>query len=122
MTVPQSKQEWLDLLIKTSLEGGFPSLKGNGSVCMYRGNQGRKCFIGHLIPDGAYQLRLEGPLYRVMAMLPEWVPGVALLAEVQWVHDSLASQCALYGEKWSHEKMVDELRNTKIFQDCKFPA
>ena len=41
------------------VEQGRPSLGADGN-CMYRGPDGCKCAIGHMIPDDDYDLRFEG--------------------------------------------------------------
>ena len=38
---------------------GLPSIDDKG-VCLYRGLKGRKCAIGHLIPDELYDPLIEG--------------------------------------------------------------
>lgn len=122
MTVPQSRQEWLDLIIKTSLEGGFPSVEYDGCAnpgrCVYLSPTGRMCVIGLLIDREKYSSSLEGNLRnKVLEVLPEWAQqlGRHVLSSVQACHDSRARG------PWDHKAFVENLRNLNVFTDCKFP-
>lgn len=130
MIVPQSKQEWLDLMIKTSLEGGFPSLSEDGKLCRYRGAAGRKCTIGLLVDDADYGdgRVIEGQTAEdIVHFLPAWVNGddadvVAGLMDVQEAHDISAADTAIVGESWDHGEFLNLLKGCQIFDGCKFPA
>lgn len=54
-----TKQGLFDLIVSKVLEQGMPSAD-EGGYCMYRGIEGRKCAIGHLIPDDIYDSKMEG--------------------------------------------------------------
>jgi hypothetical protein len=75
-----------------------PESEGAGFDCRYRGPGGTKCAVGILIPDDAYDPRMEGcsakglfdpdisgrPDFR----LPKWMGDeVVLLQSLQLVHD-----------------------------------
>ena len=58
-------------------------------VCAYRGEQGRKCFVGALIPDEEYDVSMEGP---ISMLAPVEMPYLSdksyrLLIELQGIHD-----------------------------------
>jgi len=59
-----TRQEIVNVVYKGLKAQGFQrSVSGNeviGFDCKYRGDNGRKCSIGHLIPDGKYFPELEG--------------------------------------------------------------
>lgn len=48
------KQEIFDKVYDALLKQGVASIDSNGS-CMYRGPNGTKCAIGHLIPDELFE-------------------------------------------------------------------
>jgi len=72
----------------------FLGLKGQGFVrsiragmCMYRGPNGLKCAVGHLIPDEKYEKDFEfGPLYNVANAIG-LKKFVLFLSDLQSVHD-----------------------------------
>lgn len=65
------------------------------SNCRYRGDNGRKCAIGCLIPDELYQVGMEGlGVYGLVAKFPQEVaaifgvtPDVRFLHDLQLIHD-----------------------------------
>jgi hypothetical protein len=56
---PYSRQEAFDIAYKGIIEQGGPSWDINTSSCRYRTKNGRKCAIGHLIPDNKYSEEFE---------------------------------------------------------------
>ena len=48
-----TKQEYYDLLARSAKDGMFPSVSSTGD-CAYRGEGGKKCAAGVLIPDEMY--------------------------------------------------------------------
>lgn len=60
------KQEIFDKVAAGIIAQGGPSLKirparlGEPIECRYRGENGRKCAAGHLIPDADYRVSFEG--------------------------------------------------------------
>jgi hypothetical protein len=56
--MPLNKQEAFDKAVKGIILQGGPSREGTG--CLYRGPDGKKCAIGHLIPDELYDPDMEG--------------------------------------------------------------
>lgn len=58
-----TKQEMFDIVVPALLRQGVKSLDFTGGKCQYRGTDGRKCAVGHLIPDEIYVGWME--LYNV---------------------------------------------------------
>lgn len=114
-----NKQEYFDLLEKTSLEGKFPAVQKNfdnvgGTRCVYRSPEGNMCAFGLLIPDEQYDSSLEGllvdeiiPEFLTESIIPE---GMTLedLKEIQRSHDSQV--LSICGRKWNHERFMADIR------------
>lgn len=74
-------------------QGWQKSMTNN--VCTYRGDNGRKCAVGHLIPDEIYHERMERIPIQVVYfelgkyILPtkEDVQFFGFLEEARWAHD-----------------------------------
>lgn len=78
-------------------QGWKQSRNANDTACAYRGQNGCKCAIGHLIPDAAYSIELEGSAVHdvhVRRTLPFVVhasfrnPTITLLEHMQSIHDN----------------------------------
>lgn len=76
------------------IKQGKPSTTEDGS-CKYRGPDGLKCAIGHLIPDNLYTPTIEGLSFRhkhVLSVLPLPIPTdsplYSVLELLQLTHDS----------------------------------
>lgn len=72
-----TNQETFDQAVLGVLEQGAPSLRVaiNGKIdCVYRGEDGRKCAAGHLIPDSWYRFCMEGK-----SVKSDTPAGIALL-------------------------------------------
>lgn len=115
-TEPQVRQTLFDRVIEHFDAMERPSLNRIGD-CMYRADDGNRCFVGALIPDDLYDSRIEGstvyvsaigfpsPLHDILlkAFAPLGVePGpegylpddlTAMLADLQMIHDG-----------WSYEE------------------
>lgn len=116
-----SKAAYFDLLVNTSKEGGFPSTREKvcGAIeCAYRGNEGRKCAVGLLIPKSAYKNEMEGlPAFELFESFPElclYIPDGMLaedIADIQHLHDLEANRLAQSPKrKWSHREFVKALK------------
>lgn len=60
-------------------------------ACAYRGEGGRKCAVGHLIPDDKYSTELEGKNVtnqEIVELLSEYTVYFRLLRELQCAHDT----------------------------------
>ena len=103
-----TKQDYKNLLIETSKNGGFPAMDKMSGQCLYRTNDGRGCAIGVILPDSLYEKRFEGKeFHEIYSEISDirWIPdGMddVDLRSVQRVHDNL-SAC------WNHEAFVQEL-------------
>ena len=56
----KSLQETFDLVLNAIRQQGQPSIDPEDEGCLYRGPNGLKCPVGHLIPDNLYDSRMEG--------------------------------------------------------------
>ena len=108
-----TKREYYDLLVKTSLEGGFPSMEG--STCKYHSRDGKRCVAGLLIPDDISHPMFEGNIIDTLCeynsqlesvITSEEIP-LTLIKKCQYLHDVVME------EPWNHELFVERL--TKIF-------
>lgn len=93
----QSKQEAFETVVRGLYAQGGPSfddLHHGPGICKYRGAEGRKCAVGHLIPDEKYVPELECNI--VDNFSPEFLDTFAFnleeLQELQHAHD-LESTC-----------------------------
>lgn len=85
-------QEDLAQLMKTAIrkviaQGKRSYIKG---YCLYRGPEGTKCAIGHLIPDELYTRDIEGKnIYAALTDLKIQLPAKIRreLGRLQWCHD-----------------------------------
>lgn len=120
--IPNSAQEYLDLLVATSLAGGFPSTKRdpatNEPTCLYRGEDGKKCVVGHVIPDEMYDPQMEKMTASALfeerpSLVPDWARdsnAERAFTEIQMVHDSLAVT------GWDHDRFVEGLLKCQMFK------
>jgi len=60
-----TRQEMLDIAVAGVIGQGWLSMDTNG-FCAYRGDDGRRCAIGWLIPDQVYRPGLEGEAVDVL--------------------------------------------------------
>jgi hypothetical protein len=119
------KQEVFDIVVDHLRKQGQPSIGSQGS-CAYRGDKGRRCAIGVLIPDSKYSSSLElASVTRIMNLDDEpWTPDEIfpehfyektfkeLLQDLQTVHDTDVSwdetSFREIGEQ-AHKKLADTL-------------
>lgn len=107
-------QKLFDRAVGGVLKQGTSSLKINqygGSICMYRGDNGTKCAIGHLIPDSKYDEKMENNgIERLLDhnLFPYKYGAKYLnqLAELQQLHDFNANRYDT--EKLSFVKKADK--------------
>lgn len=80
---------------KSEIDDPRSELVGEATPCAYRGEHGRKCAIGILMPDENYSYRLEGQAVNtptVILALPEKYQKwqlFALYTELQRIHDKI---------------------------------
>lgn len=79
----------------------------NESGCLYRGDEGRKCAVGMLIPDADYEFSME---QQCSSLLLSKYPRLAYLREhrallelLQDAHDDYLTTSV---EDWEHEMQV----------------
>jgi hypothetical protein len=87
-------QTAFDIAYKGIIAQGGPSvmLKGGETACLYRGENGRKCAIGHLIPDEMYTSDMDGEYSSLECAIQdsEIVIDFEFALDLQTVHDSLS--------------------------------
>lgn len=99
MTAP--KQETFDFVLTKIREQGRPSYSPEEGTCFYRGPNGTKCAVGHLIPDEIYNVFMEGMnpwalRHEFLRAVPEGstveprAGWTIFLGELQSAHDSAA--------------------------------
>ena len=116
-----TRQQYLDLLLKTSAEGRFPGY-ARGS-CRYMDGQGRKCAVGILLPENHPATSHKGDVFDmtednpdVLELFPEGL-GLTAMRIVQRAHDAVAAN--LRGD-WDHNLFVWFLHDTRLFEDLNF--
>lgn len=130
-----TKLEYRDLLVATSLAGGFPAVEKepDGRVaCRYRTSTGKRCAVGLILPDANYAAALEGKgvfvvqgwkepekYDQVNRAVGEPPAGMtwADLQRVQREHDFLATPCVYAGHAWPHDAFVAALNQLPCFAD-----
>ena len=121
MNLPNNLAEYKALLLETSENGGFPCYKTESEddrTCLYRGEDGKKCAIGLLIPKEKYNYEMEkyggiNTNHLVRDILPEWLE-VDMAKNIQWAHDSVVVD-ANYSGGWDKEKFKNEIE--RIFSN-----
>ena len=94
-------QEVFDKVVTALREQGCKSM--DDGACVYRSKDGRKCAVGHLIPDELYHERMEG---KVCFHLCRAYPGVrrlglnmTLVLNLQRAHDHFPVEA--WENKWA---------------------
>lgn len=82
---------------------GGPSINANG-CCSYRGENGRKCALGHLIPDALYTTDMEGNGAR--ALMREF-PALARELGYEQQHAAKCDGNFLQALQWAHDTAAD---------------
>lgn len=83
-----TKQETFDIVVSALRIQGCKSRKG--LRCAYRGNNGLKCAVGHLIPDEDYSAEFEclSPYHKsIRPVLKNLGHDIDLCAQLQAIHD-----------------------------------
>lgn len=87
-------QQIFDVVALHLLTQNAKSLDESGKQCMYRGEAGRKCAAGVLIPDDKYSFNLEAKsvsaaVVRAALGLSEYeIPELLLIQKLQNLHDN----------------------------------
>lgn len=107
-----TKQEYLDLIVRTSRAGLFPAVREDiygDEQCRYRTPDGRRCFAGLLIPDEKYDQTLEGKTVDTpqVAKVIEVPDGMTLdeLYAIQNTHDDVV----FCSKPWDHGAVIARL-------------
>lgn len=90
-----NRQEIFDTVLTKLREQVYRSDSSGVGGCAYRGSNGRKCAVGHLIPDAIYSREMEnktvGALIRTFRdVLPDYINNnQEFLRELQMAHDEV---------------------------------
>lgn len=105
-------QEKFDTVLACLRKQGRPSINADGA-CLYRGPDGLKCALGHLIPDATYKPWFEGTgpegcdksVARAAGLDPYDHRQVSFAARLQAAHDTPAhnARCVTNGVRWDKE-------------------
>lgn len=109
-------QEYRDLLVKMSREGGFPSYKmtDNGPQCLYRSTDGKQCAAGPLMPNEKYRPQFDDGVDCTCSSIESKFPNtfdipegmnINDVYEVQKCHDGLVTQSKVVPD-WNHKLFV----------------
>jgi len=82
----QTKQEVFDTVVSALIKQGHPSIDTSGG-CLYRGPDGLKCAIGHLIPDNVYTPDMENVSADHLAFTKTLGVDVKFVEDLQRAHD-----------------------------------
>lgn len=95
---PVEAQEVFDFAVSKVIEQGAPAISERG--CLYRAPHGRKCALGHLIPDSLYNdsfedvtaegLLLSDEKYYCAALAVSLARYIDLIRDMQETHDGAA--------------------------------
>lgn len=69
--------------------------------CLYRHPDGRRCSIGHLIPDEKYEPAMEGDVVTLLERYPaleEFLPSEFIAVQWQDFHDSMTSRAGMIAD------------------------
>lgn len=87
----KTPQETFDTVARALAAQGRPSVSAETCLCRYRGDNGTKCAVGHLIPDELYRPELEGNVASTLC-IREITEALGhnrvLVRELQHAHDN----------------------------------
>lgn len=117
-----NKQQIFDKVILGLMSQEFElSWSDDQSCCMYRGDNGAKCAVGHLIPDSLYDPEMERKdvwtLYDTHPEMKKVVPlkHVGMLSDLQEWHDYCLKDLQ-YSEN-EEGRVIAERRATKTLEN-----
>lgn len=86
-SLPETEQEIYDIVAAHMLKQKSRSVD-SGDKCAYRGDDGRKCAAGCLIPDEVYDSKYEDILWQYLVIDYDFPHNHAeLIAKLQQIHD-----------------------------------
>lgn len=99
------RQIVFDIAAEALLKQGKKSCDVDGDLCLYRGPNGVRCAIGHLIPDAQYSPMMEGEPVRSLPVIEITNKGSVIklddldfLARLQNdIHDRV-DECSFVGD------------------------
>lgn len=122
-------QEYHDLLVKSATDGTFPSyrVRSDGDIdCLYRGEEGRRCAVGVLIPDELYDPSYEStgawslPDPLLETILPDGMTA-SDLELIQEAHDNCVSWWNGFGksvlQSWDPDDFIARIDELDCFKE-----
>jgi len=133
-----SMQQLFEDAIVPVIEQGGGSYDFDHLSCLYRGPNGRKCAIGHLIPDELYNKRMENKSICNLLhtnldgieeiILPLWRKKYDLeidhnefadtLDHIQRLHDKVCHEYYSHTDKCNDEQWIEAFKE-RVIQFCK---
>lgn len=111
-------QEIFDTVVRHAFAQRVPARNMDPPLCRYRAEDGKKCFVGVLIPDNIYVSQMDevggvnALVTRFQSTLPEWFgKHLALLEDLQEAHDNTCAYRA-GGERRYLSEVVKALAKT----------
>jgi len=111
-----TKQEIYDSLVCAALDGTFPSIQGEASICVYQGPDGKRCAVGLFHPHP--ELLQEGlGIVNQARHVQNYIinhTGLSLsqLMEIQQIHDGVART---YRPHWFIKEFLITLNRSPLF-------
>ena len=113
-----NRQEALNIAARGILEQGAYSLNKARTSCMYRGENGTKCAVGHLIPDDDYDPLMEGKAasdYKILDVIDVLCDNFFLCSMQARIHDIPSI------EGWDEAKFRERVNEFASAQGLKNP-
>ena len=121
MNQQERHQKIINRVYSFLVKQGGPALT-NDSRCAYRGEGGKKCAVGCLIPDSMYSTEMEDKSVKCLCighLVPEvWKNDLGLLVLLQCAHDS--SRHFSPDGTWN-EKFYRKMKKIAEWYECVLP-
>lgn len=108
---PRNNQDAFDIALNGIRKQNYKRSLKKEDFCAYRGKNGLRCALGHMIPNKLYKSGMEGltpacSLFRDFPELGVYLENVdvGLLTNLQCAHDSYLTY-----EKWDYEDRMKEI-------------
>ena len=105
-----TKQKVFDYVAKKLYDQGCTSVTTHGR-CMYRGVNGTKCAVGHLIPSNLYNSKMEGLLFRVHQSSKSERLKSFLNSNHDLLHDLQKAHDSIHNSYPFHPQLLQNLSN-----------
>ena len=119
-----TKQEIFDVVLKGIMSQGGPSYDHDANSCAYRGENGRKCAAGWLMPDELFNPRFNMLIIsdpEAFNMLPEDLRDfntVPFIRQLQNIHDESQEGC--FDDETFMDIWTERMRQFALDNDLRF--